>query len=85
MVYATLGKKVDFRAGARPEERSFRLLLGRDEAEFPATPADIGVLPVPMESGIDLAIVASDPTKTKEHPTNARDSEKQQNSDRVSQ
>jgi hypothetical protein len=66
-------------------ERNFRLLLGRDEAELPATPADIGVLPVPVQSGIDLAIVAGDPTKTQEHPTNERDTEKQQNSDRVSQ
>ena len=67
MVYATLGKKVDFRAGARPEERSFRLLLGRDEAEFPATPADIGVLPVPMKAGIDFAIVTGNPSKIQEH------------------
>ncbi len=80
-----LTAKVHFRAATRPEERSLRLQLGRYEAELPATPADIGVLPVPMESGIDLAIVAGDPTKTQEHPTNARDTEKQQNSDRVSQ
>jgi hypothetical protein len=35
--------------------------------------------------GIDLAIVAGDPTKTEEHPPNARNTEKQENGDRVSQ
>jgi len=35
--------------------------------ELTAAPADIGVLPVPTELRIDLAIVAGDPTKIKEH------------------
>ena len=39
----------------------------RDQVELAATPADIGMLPVPTQSGIDLAIVAGDPTKIKEH------------------
>jgi hypothetical protein len=64
-------------------ERLFQ--LGRYKAELPAAPANVGVFPVPVEPGIDLTIVASDSTKTQEHPTNARDTEKQQNHDRVSQ
>jgi hypothetical protein len=52
-----LSARVHFQAGTRPEERSFRLQLGRDEAELPATPANIGVLPVPVQSGKDLSVV----------------------------
>jgi len=65
-VYAALSKS-SFRGGVRPEERSFRLQLGRDEAELPATPADIGVLPVPTEAGIDLPVVMGDPAKIQNH------------------
>jgi hypothetical protein len=38
-----------------------------------------------MEPGINLSVVAGDPSKIQEHPTNARRTEKQENSDRVSQ
>jgi hypothetical protein len=57
MVYATLGKKFISGREVDQRERNFRLLLGRDEAELPATPADIGVLPVPVQSGKDLSVV----------------------------
>jgi hypothetical protein len=62
-----LSAKVHFRAATRSEERSFRLLVGRDEAELPATPADIGVLPVPTEAGINLPVVMGDSAKIQNH------------------
>ena len=34
--------------------------LGRNEAQFPAAPANIGVLPVPAQSRKDLSVVVSD-------------------------
>jgi len=37
------------------------------------------VLPVPPEARIDFAIVASDSSKTQEHPTDTRGTEKQKN------
>jgi hypothetical protein len=52
-----LSAKFHFRVATRPEEGRPRLQLGRDEAKFPATPADIGVLPVPVQSGKDLSVV----------------------------
>ena len=39
--------------------------------ELAAAPANIGVLPVPTELGIDLAIVAGDLAKAKDHTQNA--------------
>ena len=62
-----LSAKVHFRAATRSEERSFHLLLGRDEAELAATPADIGVLPVPVQSGKDLSVVVGDSAKIQNH------------------
>ena len=59
--------------------------LRGDEVEPSATPTDIGVFPVPMEPGINLTVVAGDPSNIKEHPTDARGTEKQENSDRVTQ
>jgi hypothetical protein len=35
-------------------ERLFQ--LSRDKAELPAAPANVGVLPIPVEAGIDLSI-----------------------------
>ena len=58
---------VHFRAATRPEERSLRPQLGRYEAELPATPADIGVLPVPVQSGKDLSVVVGDSAKIQNH------------------
>jgi len=43
------------------------------------------MLPVPMEARIDLAVITGYPTKTQKHPANARNTEKQQNCDRVAQ
>ena len=83
MVYATIGKKVDFRAGARPEERSFRLLLERDEAELPATPADIGMLPVPIEARIDLLVIASDAPKAEDQTNKRKHFKEQKDSSQV--
>jgi hypothetical protein len=79
-----LSAKVHFRRPPRPEESSFCLLLGRDEADLPATPADVGVLPVPVESGIDLAIVAGDLAKTNSHAQERSDGEEQEHGDCIS-
>jgi hypothetical protein len=59
--------------------------LRGDEADPSATPTDIGVFPVPMKSWINLTVVARDPAKVQVHPANAPGTEKQENSDGVSQ
>jgi hypothetical protein len=38
--------------------------LGGDEAKLPATPTDIGVLPVPTEARINLPVVTGNPAET---------------------
>jgi hypothetical protein len=52
-------------------ERLFQ--LSRDKAEFPAAPANVGVLPIPVEAGIDLSIVASNLTEAENHTHNANE------------
>ena len=47
--------------------------LSRNEKETSATPAYIGMLPIPLKARIDFAVVAGNSTKTNEHPSNAHD------------
>lgn len=50
---------------------------------FPATLADIGVLPVPMEARIDLAIEAGDLAKTEDYPCKRNHREEKENGDSI--
>jgi len=46
-------------------QATWRLL--RNQTELPAAPADVGMLPVPLEARIDLTIVAGYLSKTEQH------------------
>jgi hypothetical protein len=49
--------------------------LRGNQLRIPAASTDIGVLPVPMEPGINLTVVAGDLSETQEHPANTRGTE----------
>jgi hypothetical protein len=46
-------------------------LLGRDQLRISAAAADVGVLPIPMEMGIDLAVVSSNTPNAEQHAETA--------------
>ena len=45
--------------------------LRKNHSKLPATPAEIRVLPVPMQPRIDFPVVAGNLAKTQKHPSNA--------------
>ena len=58
--------------------------LGRNNQRPSTAPADVGVLPIPVEARINFPVIPGDAAETQEHSSSARHAEKQQNGDGVS-
>jgi hypothetical protein len=68
------------RAASKPPRR-----LSEDELRVSASPADVGMLPIPSESWIDISVVTGDAAEGEEHSADTCDAKKQEDSDRGSQ
>ena len=51
--------------------------MSEDELRVPASSADVGMLPIPTETWIDILVIMGDAAKGEEHPADACDAKKQ--------
>ena len=75
---------LDFRANARPALERLNVAVGsahpwltalrRNQLGIPAAPADVGVLPIPIETWIDFAVIEGDFAKAQHHTHKANKS-----------